>query len=88
MNKQKISNLTNRDLRMKISKQEELLAQLESKNEKTKEEFIQLGNVKEKLRLLLQQSTIPYRLMNTIWFNRLDSIFFSIKNNPETRMTF
>ena len=82
------SNLTDLELRLKISNKEETLAQLESKHEKTKEEFNQLGKLKEEFKFLLQQSNIPFRITNTIWFNRTDSIFFSIKNNPISRMTF
>lgn len=85
--KPKFSNLSDQDLRLKINKEEELLAQLENKPGKSNEEFKQLVSIKEKLKLLLQQSTIPYRLTNTVWFNRLDSIFFSIKNNPAAGRT-
>lgn len=83
---QKVSNLTDQDLRLKITEQEETLVQLETKNRKTLEEFIQIDTVKAKLKLLLQQSNIPFRLTNTIWFNRPDSIFFSIKTFPKIRM--
>ena len=85
MNKPNFSNLTDRDLRFLITKKEEQLEQIESKLEKTTEELEKLGKVKEEFNLLLQQSHIPFRLTNTIWFNRLNSIFFSIKNNTNNQ---
>lgn len=77
----KFSNLTDQELRFQISCKEELLAKLETKLVKTPEEVNKLERIKEELDVLLKQSHIPFRLTNTVWFNRPASIFFSIKSS-------
>ncbi len=79
MLKPQFSNLTEQELRLKISRKEELMNRLESKMGKIQEDFSRLEKVKEEFDVLIKQSAVPFRLINTIWFNRPDSIFFSVK---------
>lgn len=84
MNKPHFSNLTDQALRNKISKKEEELLNIESKPEKSNKDLRQLKKIRAEIDLLIEQTHIPFRLTNTIWFNRLNSIFFSVKNtNPQ-----